>query len=570
MLSARGRECDTSPDTVPHGRGGRDVVSRHTTRRRRCHRPEKVLRLAPDLGDGRIVEEVEEPVGGDPGPALRALQLVEVGHAPEQGRYLPAELDAHDLVDGELAAQLHELPERLVAEGLGLLAVYSGKDVFGDGFALLHGGLGIRGHRLAVRVHRGRAVADPPHVVVADDPHKAVDRKTSAFIVREGEVVELPARAGAGGPDHVLGRDLAAIGEDNLVGLHLPGLGVVYDLYPEVVEPHVCHPAESGVQLLQDLLVSIDEDYLRAIRIYVGIVGNEEFLKEVMQFGGNLDPGRATPDDDEGELGVGHVAPGKRRLFVAIDDAVADLLTSPYPLYADGVLFDAGDPKVGRLRPEGEDQVVVRKLLARGRDYLPLGIHALEIRPPKAGAEPDERPAQRLRYVVRLDVAPDHARQHGPEGDVVLPGDEHDAHVVALSGQPAELRDRVVAGESPTHDEHLVGEVLVGRPLPRLVSPPRPGEKRPPQYLDADRPATDGERPFEQTFHLTLPTLEYPQTINPDIPSPPKLNAGKTAATDASIARVIADARNDAFQTLQDRLATISDVSAAAAVLTWD
>src|SRR5215203_1283630 len=75
-----------------------------------------VLRLAPDLGDGRIVEDVEEPVGGDPGPALWALQLVEVHEAPEQGSYLPAELDAHHLVDGELAAELHELAERLVAE----------------------------------------------------------------------------------------------------------------------------------------------------------------------------------------------------------------------------------------------------------------------------------------------------------------------------------------------------------------------------------------------------------------------------------------------------------------------
>src|SRR5215210_4111512 len=484
MLSARGRECDTSPDTVPHGRGGRDVVSRHTTRRRRCHRPEKVLRLAPDLGDGRIVEEVEEPVGGDPGPALRALQLVEVGHAPEQGRYLPAELDAHDLVDGELAAQLHELPERLVAEGLGLLAVYGGEDVLGGGFALLHGGLGVRGHRLAVRVHRGRAVADPPHVVVADDPHKAVDCKTSAFVVWEGEVVELPARAGAGGPDHVLGSDLASVREDNPVGLHLPGLDVIDHLYPEVVEPHACHPAEGGVQLFQDLLVGVDEGYPRTIRVYVGVVGNEEFLKEVVQFGGDLDPGRATPDNDEGELGVGHVAPGQRRLFVALDDAVADLLARPYPFYAYGVLFDAGDPKVGRLRPEGEHEVVVRKLSAAGRDYAPLGVHTLEIRPPKAGAEPDERPAQGLCHVVCLDVAPDDTCQHGPEGKVVLPGHEHDAHIVALPGQPAELRDRVVAGESPTDHEHLVGEVFVGDPLPGLVSPSQPGEKRPPQYLD--------------------------------------------------------------------------------------
>src|SRR5215210_4424088 len=101
MLSARGRECDTSPDTVPDGQGGRDIVCRDLEDW--CS-PVVALRLAPNLGDRRIVEEVEEPVGGNPGPALRALQLVKVGHAPEKGRYLPAESDAHDLVDGELAA----------------------------------------------------------------------------------------------------------------------------------------------------------------------------------------------------------------------------------------------------------------------------------------------------------------------------------------------------------------------------------------------------------------------------------------------------------------------------------
>src|SRR5215211_5704375 len=62
-----------------------------------------VFRLAPNLGNRRVVEDIEEPVGGDPGPALGALQLVEVSQAPEQGRYLAAELDAQDVVDGELA-----------------------------------------------------------------------------------------------------------------------------------------------------------------------------------------------------------------------------------------------------------------------------------------------------------------------------------------------------------------------------------------------------------------------------------------------------------------------------------
>jgi hypothetical protein len=41
------------------------------------------LLAVADLGYGGGEEEVEEPVGGDPGPALRALQLVQVGRPPE-------------------------------------------------------------------------------------------------------------------------------------------------------------------------------------------------------------------------------------------------------------------------------------------------------------------------------------------------------------------------------------------------------------------------------------------------------------------------------------------------------
>lgn len=42
------------------------------------------LLAVADLGDGGVEEEVEEPVGGDPGAALRALQLVQVGRPPEE------------------------------------------------------------------------------------------------------------------------------------------------------------------------------------------------------------------------------------------------------------------------------------------------------------------------------------------------------------------------------------------------------------------------------------------------------------------------------------------------------
>ena len=85
--------------------------------------------------------------------------------------------------------------------------------------------------------------------------------------------------------------------------------------------------------------------------VYVRVVGDEELLQEVVQFGGDLNPRRAAPDDDEGELGVGDFAPRQRRLLVAIDDAVADLLPGPDAPYAYGVLFDAGDPEVRGLRP---------------------------------------------------------------------------------------------------------------------------------------------------------------------------------------------------------------------------
>src|SRR5215204_1236938 len=332
------------------------------------------LRLAPDLGDGRVVEQVEEPVGGDPGPALGALQLVEVRQAPEQGRELPAELEAHDLVDGELAPELDQFAKRLVAEGFRLLAVYNGEDILCDRFAFLHGGLGVGGHGGALVVYGGGAVANPPHVLLALDPHKAVDREALAFVVGEGELVELRARAGAGGPDHVLRRDLAAVREEHAVGPHLLGLDVVDHLYPQIVQLHPRHAAEGWIELLEYLLVGVHEDYLRTLRIYVRVVGNEARLKEVVQLGGHLHPRRPAPDDHEGQLGIGHVSPRQRRLLVALDDTVADLLPRPDPLYADGVLFDAGDPEVSRLRPEREDQMIVGELPAGRLDDLPLGI----------------------------------------------------------------------------------------------------------------------------------------------------------------------------------------------------
>src|SRR5919107_5461160 len=78
--------------------------------------PGLFLGRAPNLGDGRLEEEAEDPVRGDPYPALRAAQPHQVGHAPENGGEHPRKPYAHNLVDGEVAPELHELPERLVLE----------------------------------------------------------------------------------------------------------------------------------------------------------------------------------------------------------------------------------------------------------------------------------------------------------------------------------------------------------------------------------------------------------------------------------------------------------------------
>src|SRR5829696_569378 len=199
------------------------------------------------LGHGRIVEEVKHPVSGDPYAAVRALQLVEVGHAPEDRRYETAELDAQDLVHGELAPEFHELAQRLVAERLRLLAIQHGEDTFGDSLSLLHGGLGVGRNGIAVQVDSGSAVAYAPHVVVALHTLVAVYRQALALVVRKRYIVELPTCAGASGPDHVLRRDLASVGEDHPVRLDLPGLDVVDDLYSEIVQSHLGHPAQGGV-----------------------------------------------------------------------------------------------------------------------------------------------------------------------------------------------------------------------------------------------------------------------------------------------------------------------------------
>src|SRR5215212_6384625 len=103
--------------------------------------------------------------------------------------------------------------------------------------------------------------------------------------------------------------------------------------------------------------------------------------------------------------------------------------------------------------------MLVGKLLAACHHTLPSQVNALQRSPPEAGAEPDQSPAQGLRDVLRRHIAADDAGQHRPECEVVLPRDEHDPDVVAVSGELAEGLGRLVAGEPATNDEYLVWKV---------------------------------------------------------------------------------------------------------------
>jgi tRNA-Thr(GGU) m(6)t(6)A37 methyltransferase TsaA len=154
---------------------------------RSLQKPAARSALTPYLGYGRIVEDVEEPVDGDPDPTVGALELVEVGSTPEERGYVAAELYAKDLVDRELAPHLHELPERPVPEGLRLLAVYDGQPVLGHSLALLDGGLRVRRHRLApfvheVRLDECRRLADNRDLEAALPPLRAIGRVESSLL----------------------------------------------------------------------------------------------------------------------------------------------------------------------------------------------------------------------------------------------------------------------------------------------------------------------------------------------------------------------------------------------------
>src|SRR5215211_294154 len=455
----------------------------------------------PDLGDRRGEEELEEPVGGDAGAALRALQLVQVGEPPEQGGHPSAELYPHNLVDGELAPHLHELAQRPVLEGLEFLAVYSGQHVSCDGPALLGRGLRVGWHGAPVLLHVGRAVADAPDVVVTLDAHVGVHRKALALVVGEVEIVQLLARAGSGGPDGVLGLYLPPVVQYDLLGGDLLRLYLVYDLDLEVRQLLAGRPPQGRVELLEDLLVTVDEDYPDPVRVDVRVVGGEDLVNQLVQLRGRLYARGTAAYDDEGQLRVGDLAAGQGRLLVALDDPVAYLLGRPDTLHADGVLLDARYTEVGRLTAQGYDEVFVRELPPVGRDALLLEVYAPDLGAPEAGPVPDQGPPQRLRDVLGVYVAAYDPREYRPEGEIVLPGDEHHANVVAVPGMFAQRLGRGVAGEPAAQDQNPIREFPVRGPLPRLVPRARLRKYRPPQDLRAHRTDPDRESPLERLVH---------------------------------------------------------------------
>jgi hypothetical protein len=95
----------------------------------------------------------------------------------------------------------------------------------------------------------------------------------------------------------------------------------------------------------QDVRRNIVDRYLRSgdeFRVELGEVANEE----VGEFGGELDAGRAAPDDAKVQqpllLRLGDI--GQRSLFEATEDAIADLDGIVYRFEEDGMVSSALSP----------------------------------------------------------------------------------------------------------------------------------------------------------------------------------------------------------------------------------
>src|SRR5918997_444506 len=480
-------------------------------------RPIRGSLASPDLRYRRVEEEIQEPICRDPGPVLGALQLEEVSRPPEEGGRKSPELHAHDVVNRELAPQLNQLAHRLVLERLQLILspVDNGEGVLCQRLALLDRRLGVGRDRLAVFVHVGRAVADGPDVLRAGYAHVLVRLDTLLALQLKVQVLRLDARAIAGGPDHVLGFYLLAVVEDHLVRGDLLRPYLVDHLDLELLQVSPGRPPKRRVQLLQDLLVGVHQHDLDPVQVDVRVVGGEGLVGQSVELGGYLHTGRATPYDDEGQLGLRELVipvrlrsfvAGQGDLFEAFDHAVADALRVGEALHADAVLLDAGDAEESGVRAQRQHQVVVGELqAAAGLQDLLLEVYALQLRPPEAGTELYQGAAQWLRDVLGLHVAAYDPRHHRPVGEEVLPVDDHDPYVVAVPDQLAQGLRHGVTCEPPAHDEHPVGELLVRGPLPRIVLGLWFRVHYRPHSLDGNGAANHREASFEKFVHGALP-----------------------------------------------------------------
>jgi hypothetical protein len=163
------------------------------------------------------------------------------------------------------------------------------------------------------------------------------------------------ARAGPGGPDGVLRLYLAPVVQDHLLrGDHLR-LDLAYDLDLEVRQLLAGRAPEGRVELLEDLLVAVHEDYADAVRVYVRVIRGEDVVDQLVQLRGSLDPRGPATYYDERQLRGGALALSQGGLLVALDDPVADLLRGPDARHADGVPLDTGNAEVRGLAAEGYD-----------------------------------------------------------------------------------------------------------------------------------------------------------------------------------------------------------------------
>src|SRR5215218_4412342 len=162
---------------------------------------EVVLKKVSDLGGRGAKEEPYDPISRHPRTVLGALQLGEVDSPPEQGCRKSREAHAHDLVDGEAASQLHELPKGPVFELLEpVVLVDGGEDVSGRDTPLLNRRLGSGWGQTLASLGNGRGIAYGPHPGAVRHPQVFVDDYPIVLSEGEIEVLKLGVRTDASGP----------------------------------------------------------------------------------------------------------------------------------------------------------------------------------------------------------------------------------------------------------------------------------------------------------------------------------------------------------------------------------